>query len=245
MIASPKTGMVLAAGLGTRMRPITREIPKPLIEVQGRTLLDRALDRLAAAGVETVVVNTHHLAERITAHLARRPSPRTVVSHEAELLETGGGVKTALAFLGAGPFYVVNADAIWTDGSVAALRRLATAWDDGAMDALLLLQPRGDAQGYDGPGDYVVESGMNVRRRRCGDAVAPYVFAGVQLLHRRLFDGAPDGRFSLNLLYDRAQAAGRLAAIVHDGDWFHVGTPDGLGLATAALARRRVAGRHR
>jgi MurNAc alpha-1-phosphate uridylyltransferase len=235
MTARPNTAMVLAAGLGTRMRPLTRDLPKPLIEVRGRTLLDRALDRLAAAGVESVVVNTHHLADRIAAHLADRRSPRTIVSHEPALLETGGGVKQALPFLGDEPFYVVNADAVWTDGPVGALHRLAAAWDDQAMDALLLLHPRETARGYDGRGDYFVEADMATRRRR-GDEVAPYVFAGVQILHPRLFDGAPHGRFSLTRVYDRAESGGRLATIVHDGGWFHVGTPEGLGQASAALA---------
>ncbi len=228
-------GMVLAAGMGTRMRPHSRELPKPLVEVGGRTLIDRALDRLQAAGVATVAVNTHYMAAQIEAHLARRDAPRIVISHEPELLETGGGVLNALADLAPGPFYVLNCDAIWTEGPRPALARLAAAWDDRAMDALLLLQSTAGVGGYNGTGDYFLDPDARARRRREGK-VAPFLFAGVQMLHARLFDRAPDGRFSLNLLYDRAQAAGRLSAMVHDGDWFHAGTADGVKLAAHALA---------
>ncbi len=240
MTAPVTTAMVLAAGLGTRMRPLTDRLPKPLIEVGGRTLIDRALDRLVAAGVVTAVVNTHAMAARLESHLAGRESPEIVISHEPELLETSGGVKRALPYLGADPFYVVNGDVIWTDGPHDMPGRLAAAWDDRAMDALMLLQPTVGVVDYDSAGDYFLGSGGNARRRRENEA-APYLFAGVQILHPRLFDRSPDGKFSLNLLYDRAQAAGRLSAIVHDGDWFLVGTVDGLRLATEALTRRHIA----
>lgn len=222
--------MVLAAGLGTRMRPHSNSLPKPLVEVGGRTLIDRALDRLQAAGVVTVAVNTHYKAAQIEAHLARRKAPRIVISHEPELLETGGGVLNAMAHLAPGPFYVLNCDAVWTEGTHPALARLAAAWDDRVMDALLLLYPTA------GAGDYFLDPGGRARRRGEGK-VAPFLFAGVQMLHPRLFEPAPAGRFSLNLLYDRAQAAGRLSAIVHDGDWFHVGTAAGVELAARALAK--------
>jgi MurNAc alpha-1-phosphate uridylyltransferase len=224
--------MVLAAGLGLRMRPITLTTPKPMVAVVGRTMLDRALDHLAEAGVSDIVVNTHWLAERIRAHLAVRPG--VTLSHEDELLETGGGVAQALPLLGAEAFYVVNSDIIWTNGGTPALRRLADVWDDGRMDALLLLQPTAGAVGYEGPGDFFLDP-TGVPRRRSGREVAPTLFSGVQILHPRLFEGAPSGRFSLNVLYDRALEAGRLFAIVHDGRWFHVGTPEALPEVEARL----------
>jgi N-acetyl-alpha-D-muramate 1-phosphate uridylyltransferase len=234
----PLVGMVLAAGLGTRMRPLTDRLPKPLIEVGGRTLLDHAIDRLEEAGVEHVVVNAHYRAQMIADHLAKRPSPRIELSLEEELLETGGGVVRALPLLGE-RFFVVNSDVLWLDGRSSALGRLARAWDDATMDALLLMQETTGAVGYDGLGDYVVDPLGKPRRRREREIV-PYLFAGVQLLHRRLFRNAPDGRFSLNVLYDKAQAADRLTALVHDGEWFHVGTPEGLELAERRLGTRRV-----
>jgi N-acetyl-alpha-D-muramate 1-phosphate uridylyltransferase len=224
--------MVLAAGLGLRMRPITEHTPKPLVSVAGRTMLDRALDHLAAAGVSQVVVNTHWLAERIQSHLAARPG--TLLSHEEGLLETGGGVAKALPLLGDGAFYVVNSDIIWTNGTVPALARLAEAWDGDRMDALLLMQPTATAVGYEGRGDFFLDP-AGVPRRRKDREVAPLLFAGVQILHPRLFAGAPSGKFSLNVLYDRALDEGRLSGIVHDGRWFHVGTPDALPEVAAIL----------
>lgn len=233
-MSRPTHAMVLAAGLGLRMRPITDHCPKPLVTVAGRTMLDRALDHVAAAGVDRVVVNTHWLAEKIRHHLADRP--HITLSHEDELLETGGGVTHALPHLGDGPFYVANSDIIWTDGPrQPALDRLADAWDDGRMDALLLLQPRDSAMGYDGAGDFSL-SADGVPQRRGTAASAPLIFSGVQILSPRLFRDAPTGRFSLNILYDRALAAGRLFGLIHDGRWFHVGTPDALAPVEAALA---------
>ncbi len=233
---TPSRAMVLAAGLGLRLRPLTETTPKPLVAVAGRTLLDRALDRLARAGIDEAVVNVHYLAHKIEAHLASRTEPRIVLSRETDqLLETGGGVTKALPLLGTDPFFVVNADIAWEDGAVPALRRLAEAWDDSAMDALLLLHPVGTATGYDGVGDYAVDESGLLRRRR-DEASAPYVFTGIQLLHPRLFDGAPAGPFSLARLYDRAQEAGRLYGILHDGDWHHIGTMAGLEVAEQRLA---------
>jgi MurNAc alpha-1-phosphate uridylyltransferase len=225
MSAGPRAAMVLAAGLGLRMRPITDRMPKPLVPVLGRTMLDRALDHMAEAGVERIVVNTHYKGEMIHAHLAGRPE--ISFSDEEVLLETGGGVARALPLLGPDPFYVANSDIVWMNGERPALRRLAEAWDGGAMDALLLLQPTATAFGYEGKGDFFLEDGGRPRRRR-DDEVSPLLFSGVQILHPRLFDGAPEGKFSLNILYDRALGAGRLFAIVHDGAWFHVGTPQAL-----------------
>jgi len=224
--------MVLAAGLGLRMRPITEHTPKPLVEVAGRTMLDRALDHLTAAGVSHIVVNTHWLADKVAAHLSGRSG--ITLSHEEELLETGGGVAKALPHLGDEPFYVVNSDIIWTDGATPALQRLAEAWDDARMDALLLLQRTATAMGYEGPGDFFLDT-QGVPRRRRDREVAPLLFSGVQILSPRLFRESPTGKFSLNVLYDRALEDGRLFAIVHDGRWYHVGTPDALPEVEAAL----------
>jgi len=228
MTGRPTHGMVLAAGLGRRMRPITDTLPKPLVPLAGKTLLDRALDQLQAVNVNAATVNIHYLSHMIEDHLAARSEPQVTFSRETELLlETGGGVAAALPTLGHNPFYVVNADIAWEDGSHPALSRLAEFWRDDAMDALLLLHPVAQATGYDGVGDYRRnDEGMLTRRRN--DATAPYVFSGVQLLHPRLFVGAPEGPFSLTRLYDQAEASDRLFGIVHDGAWHHIGTPAGL-----------------
>lgn len=234
--------MVLAAGLGLRMRPLTDVRPKPLVELAGQTLLDRALDRLGEAAVSRIVVNSHYRAEMIAAHLEGRTD--IILSPEAELLETGGGVKAALAHLGDGPFFVVNSDAVWRDGPTPALERLAASWSDGAMDALLLMVPSPAIIGgtVNDRGDYHLEPDGRARRRVEGE-IAPFLFGGIQILHPRLFDNAPDGPFSLNLLYDRAEAIGRLYGIRHDGEWYHVGTPEDLAAAEAELGSGRTAER--
>lgn len=227
--------MVLAAGLGKRMRPITDALPKPLVAIAGRTLLDRCLDRLVAAGIGEVVVNIHHLGGCIAEHLASRAQPTILLSREDSLLETGGGVAHALPLLGDDPFFVVNGDVLWIDGPRPTLDNLAAAWDDARMDALLLLHPTVTAVGYEGPGDFLMDPAGRLRRRpeRC---VAPFLFAGLQILHPRLLKDHPEGAFSLNVLYDRAIAADRLYGIDHDGAWIHVGTPGDIAVAEAALA---------
>lgn len=235
-IQAPTRAMVLAAGFGTRLRPLTEETPKPLVKVRGQALIDVALDRLAAAGVTLAVVNTHHLAEKIRSHLAGRSKPRIVFSHEPEILETGGGIDKALPLLGEDPFYAVNAKIVWFNGVEDALARLAAAWDDSRMDALLLLQPTVTAVGYEGQGDFRMDEMGRLYRRQEWE-VAPFVFSGIQILHPRLFAGAPDGAFSMNLLYDRAVGAGRLHGIRHDGEWYHVSTPRQLAEVEAQLAR--------
>lgn len=226
--------MVLAAGVGQRMRPLTDSKPKALVDVAGRSLIDRALDRLQDAEVQSCVVNLHHMAGMLQRHLQARAEPRIVFSPEETLLETGGGVKHALKLLGAQPFYVVNCDALWLDGPSPTLSLLARLWDDKRMDALLLLQPAVSAIGYDGPGDYFMEPDGSLRRR-IEERVAPFVFTGVQILSPRLFEGAPDGAFSLRDLYDRAQEAGRLCGVRNDGLWFHVGTPGAVALAEESI----------
>ena len=232
---TPRSAMVLAAGLGKRLAPLTDRLPKPLVKVCGRALIDHLLDRLVAAGVENAVVNLHHHAERLEAHLADRARPRLHFSREATLLETGGGVVKALPLLGGGAFFVANADVLWLDGTTPALARLAAAWDESTMDALLLMQPSVAARGYEGLGDYFLDPFGQLRRRGERE-IAPFVFAGVQLLHPRLFAGMAVERFSLNRVFDHAEANGRLFGIRHDGAWFHIGTMAGLAEAEAELA---------
>lgn len=230
--------MVLAAGLGKRMRPLTDDRPKPLVQLAGRTLLDRALDNLAAGGITRFVVNSHYKGEMIAAHLVNRAD--IVLSPEEILLETGGGVKAALAHLGDDAFFVVNSDAVWRDGAESTVARMASRWDDDTMDALLLLVPMTAIEGNMGnhPGDYHLEADGRARRRVQGET-APFLFGGIQILHPRLFEGAPDGPFSLNILYDRAQQAGRLHGLRHDGEWYHVGTPEELATTEPAFAGDR------
>ncbi len=234
---APRRAMVLAAGRGVRLRPITKLLPKALVKVAERTLLDWNLDRLEELGVETVTINLHYLGHLIEQHLGSRPSPDLRFSSEDRLLDTGGGVKKALGTLGRDPFFVVNADSLWLNGRERALERMATAWDDATMDALLLLHFTVDAYGYRGLGDFCVEADGRLSRRPEGE-ITPYLFAGAQILHPRLFKGVAENVFSLNLLYDRAIEAGRLYGIVHDGEWFHIGTPDGLAEAEAFMRDR-------
>jgi MurNAc alpha-1-phosphate uridylyltransferase len=222
-----RRAMVLAAGLGQRMRPLTATRPKPLIEISGRPMIDHTLDQLAAAGVETAVVNVHWLGDQIIRHLAGRTRPRIVISEERALLETGGGVVKALPELGPEPFFVLNADMLWLDGTVPTLERLARAWRAATMDALLLLHRTVSAVGYDGTGDYFADPLGALKRRMPGE-VAPHVYAGIHVLHPRLLKDMPAGAFSLNRAFDRAEEAGRLYGIAHDGLWFHVGTPGEL-----------------
>lgn len=238
MTAPPRSAMVLAAGLGTRLRPVSDTIPKPLVEINGRPLIDHALDRLTSAGVERVVVNVHYKARMMAEHLARRDHPRIELSEETELLDTGGGVARALPLLGEA-FFVVNGDVLWLDSKDPALLRLAGAFDPAAMDGVLLLQRTVTAVGYEGSGDYFLDVKGNPRRRRERE-VAPYLFAGIQLLHQRLFDDAPGRVFSLVRLFDRAEAVGRLSAIVHDSEWYHVGTPEGLAMTRERLSSHRI-----
>lgn len=232
----PKRAMVLAAGLGLRMRPITLETPKPLIAVGGRTMLDHALDRLEAAGVEEAVVNAHWLADKIEAHLAANPRRRLklTLSREETPLETGGGVRQALPLLGDDPFFVVNADIVWLDGPAPALRRLADAWKPAIMDSLLLVTPTAGAVGYDGRGDYQMDPDGRLSQRPDLD-VAPFVMAGVSIMTAAQFADTPDGAFSNLLLWRRAEARGRLYGVRHEGNWYHVGTPPSVPLVEAHL----------
>ncbi|HYG89713.1 MAG TPA: nucleotidyltransferase family protein [Azospirillum sp.] len=223
----PRKAMVLAAGLGLRMRPLTLERPKPLINVGGKPMLDHALDRLQDVGVETAVVNAHYRGEMLAEHLKSRKKPKIVVSHEEELLETGGGVKKALPKLGPEPFFVVNADILWLDGPTKALKRVADHWDPETMDALLLLMSTTRAVGYEGRGDFHMDP-LGCLTRRAEGEIAPFVFAGVQIIKPELFKDTPEGAFSTNLVWNRVQESGRLYGLAHDGAWFHVGSPAAL-----------------
>jgi N-acetyl-alpha-D-muramate 1-phosphate uridylyltransferase len=231
----PKRAMVLAAGIGKRMRPLTVTVPKPLIEVAGRALVDHSLDRLERAGVETAVVNVHYLADLVRAHLARRKRPTIAISDErTELLDTGGGIAKALPLLGPDPFYVINAKIIWRGGQGEALLRLAQLWDDSKMDGLLLLQPTVSAVGYDGVGDFQMDQLGRISWRP-SRAVAPFVYASIHILHPRLFAGAAAGAFPLRTLWSQAIEAGRLYGLRHDGEWYHVSTVPALAEAEARL----------
>ncbi len=238
---APTRAMVLAAGLGTRMRPLTLTRPKPLLEVAGRTMLDHALDRLAAAGITDAVVNCHYLGEMIRDHVTKRPPPpRITLSEEPEVLDTGGGVRRALPWLGEAPIFVMNSDVVWRDGAVPALDRMAAAWDGERMDALLLMVPHARAVGHSGAGDGSLvgddeAAARLLRLRAAGSSSAPLVYMGTQIVEPTLYREAPDGAFSNRWIWDRAAVTGRLFGLVHDGVWFHVGTPDALAETDAAL----------
>jgi N-acetyl-alpha-D-muramate 1-phosphate uridylyltransferase len=233
----PRTAMLLAAGIGRRMRPLTERTAKPLLPLGGRALIDHALDRLAEVGVEIVVVNAHWHADQVAAHLAGRTRPRTILRCEASLLETGGGVKAALDLLGAEPFFVVNGDAFWLDGPRPALARVAEAFDPAQVDGVLLVHRTFQVRAHVGLGDFALDP-WGVPRRRREREVVPYLYAGVQIIAPTLLVGTPDGAFSMNQAWDAAMAAGRLRAVVHDGLWFHLSSPADLAEAETILQAR-------
>jgi MurNAc alpha-1-phosphate uridylyltransferase len=234
--AVPGTAMVMAAGLGKRMRPLTASRPKPLIEVAGRALIDHSLDRLRAAGVGKAVVNVHYLAGALEAHLDRVDGIEIAISDERrQLLETGGGLARALPLIDADPFLAVNSDNLWVDGPVDTLRLLASNWDGAKMDALLLVVPLARAHCHKGRGDFHMNAAGALRRRK-PNGVAPFVFTGIQILSKNLFEGdLPDGPFSTNILWDRAIAAGRCFGAVHQGLWFDIGRPENIARTEAIL----------
>jgi N-acetyl-alpha-D-muramate 1-phosphate uridylyltransferase len=237
MTVRPKRAMLLAAGLGLRMRPLTLTTPKPLVPLAGRPLLDYVLDRLAAVGVETVVVNVHYLPKQIIEHVKSRKSPRVIISDEsAELLDTGGGVAKALAELGHEPFYIVNSDSISIPGGGANLARMAAAFDPARMDSLMLLATAATSLGYDGNGDFHMGPDGLLKRRRERE-ITPFAFTGTSIAHPRMFKNAPKGKFSLNRLWDTSIEAGRLYGIRQDGLWMHIGSPDALSQAERLLAQ--------
>jgi MurNAc alpha-1-phosphate uridylyltransferase len=230
-----ETAMVMAAGFGQRMRPLTLTRPKPLVEVGGKALIDHAMDRLRAVSVRNAVVNVHYLPEQIERWAKGVVTPQLAISDErSEILDTGGGIAKALPLLGGKPFFVLNSDSFWIDRGTPALLRLRQAWDDRNMDCLLLLCPLTRTVGYDGKGDFVRHADGRLERASRAPGV-PLAYIGGYLVHPRLFRESPQGRFSMNLLWDRAIAEGRLHGVVHDGLWLHVGTPEAIGLAEAAL----------
>jgi N-acetyl-alpha-D-muramate 1-phosphate uridylyltransferase len=236
ILVRPRRAMVLAAGLGKRMRPITATMPKPLIEVAGRTLIDRSLDTLERAGVEMAVVNVHYLAGQMQSHLSRRRKPEVAISDErGSLLDTGGGVAKALPALGEDAFYVMNSDSFWIEGTRPNLDWLASAWRERDMDALLLVAATVRSVGYGGRGDFRMDPGGKLARRAERE-VAPFVYAGAAILHPRLFEDYPPGAFSLNRLFDRAAGEGRLFGVRLDGLWLHIGSPEAIGEAEAMIA---------
>ena len=237
-VAVPHTAMVMAAGLGKRMRPLTATRPKPLVEVAGKPLIDHVFDRLRTAGVGRAVVNVHYMADALEAHLkARARDIDVVVSDErAQLLETGGGLVHAKPLLGEAPFLCVNSDNYWIDGPIDSIRALAAAWNETRMDALLLLVPFARAGSHRGRGDFHLDAMGRITARRRAGRVAPFVYTGVQIMHPRLIRDAPEGPFSTNLFWNRALAEGRLWGVVHQGQWFDIGTPAAIRETEAVMS---------
>ncbi|MCP3729186.1 nucleotidyltransferase family protein [Sphingomonas sp. MG17] len=230
--------MVMAAGLGKRMRPLTATRPKPLVEVAGKPLIDHVFDRLRSAGVKRAVVNVHYLADALEAHVSHRVKDiEVIVSDERkQLMETGGGLVQAREWLGDGPFVCVNSDNLWVDGPIDAIRQLAAAWDDAKMDALLLLVPLARANNHGGQGDFHIDAFGKIVGRRKPGRLAPFVFTGVQILSPRVIRDWPEGPFSTNLFWQRAIDAGRAWGVVHQGLWFDVGSPPAIPATEAVLA---------
>lgn len=233
----PQAAIVLAAGLGKRMRPITERMPKPLIPIAGKPLLDWGLDALATAGIERAVINVHHLGDQIIAHVKERAQPTIAISDEtAQLLDSAGAIVKALPLLGTGPFYILNADTFWIDDNGSNIDRLALAWDDARMDILLMLVDTAHATGHSGGTDFLI--GQDGRLVRSGGATEGFVYAGAAIAHPRLFAGAPAVPHSLNRYFDTAAAEGRLFGMKMRGHWITVGTPDAIAPAEATVARR-------
>lgn len=233
---SPDAAMVLAAGFGTRMLPLTETIPKPMVKLAGKPMIDHVLDKLVDAGIGRAVVNVHYQADVLESHLAGRVRPKLTISDErGEILDTGGGVKKALKTLGSGPFLIHNSDSVWIEGVGANLVRLIEAWKPETMDSLLLVASSAGCLGYDGRGDFEMDGNGRLKRQR-GVKLAPFVFTGVSITTAKAFENSPDGAFSLNVLWDRAIERGRLFGIRLDGLWMHVGTPQALTEAEQAIA---------
>ncbi len=236
---TPDCAMVLAAGYGKRMRNLTSDRPKPLVEFMGRPLIDHVMDRLADAGVSRTVVNVHHFADLLQAHLKERAKPAIVFSDErGELLETGGGIKKALPLLGDAPFYLVNSDSLWIEGANPNLSLLAAKFDPARMDALLMLAPVARSLGYDGRGDYHLQEGGSITRRKSAET-APYAYAGAAILKPEFFHDAPKGAFPLGRLFDRAESNAHLYGIEMQGTFLHVGTPEAVVAAEDAVRRAK------
>lgn len=240
MAMKPARGMVLAAGLGTRMRPLTNNKPKPLIEVAGRTLLDHAIDRFKAIGIGFVVVNVHYRGEMVIEHLKERRDVEIVIQDErTKLLDTGGALRKALPHFKGAPFFTYNSDSIWLESFGSNLLRMAQTWDDGAMDGLMLMAPTHSSIGYEGKGDFTMDAVGRLTRRQ-PQRVAPFAWPGVQIIHPRLIERGTGDVFSTNVLWDIAAEAGRLFGIRLDGKWMHIGTPEARDEAEALVGARHV-----
>ena len=240
----PKTAMLLAAGLGTRMLPITKTIPKPMVKVLNRSLINHILDRLIEVGVRRVIVNLYYQGERLRGHLSHRDDIEILFSEEKERLETGGGIVNALNLIGKQPFFVINTDSLWLDGPAKALERLSEEWKPKTMDGILLLHSTVNAHGYRGLGDFVVTPD-GVLFRRPESYVSPWLFTGIQILHPRVFKGVSIAKFSLNIIYNQVIEKERLFGCIHDGEWFHIGTPKALEEAELFLGNRYSVKKHR
>ena len=236
MSGAPTTAMVLAAGLGTRMRPLTDDRPKALVRVAGRTLLDRVLDKLVAAGVTRAVVNVHHFADQVEAHLKGRTDIEVLISDErAGLLDSGGGIQHARALLGEEPILVANIDSLWLEGATPALEALKAAWDPARMDLLLLLVARGNGLGFDGPQGFLMDEQGRLTHSTSPDVVTPFANVGFGILKPQILDGQADAAFSIVPIWHRLQAAGRLHGVVMEAFWMHVGDPAARDEAEARL----------
>ena len=236
MKPGPKTAMVLAAGIGSRMRPLTDHMPKALVPVAGKPLIDHMLDRLSEAGVETAVVNVHHFADQMTAHLAGRADPRVIIADERDrLLDSGGGIKNALHLLGRDPIFVANIDSLWTDGDVPPLEAMKAAWDPAHMDMLLLLVPRGQGIGFEGPRGFFMDGVGRITHSADDARPAPFANVGVQIMKPQLLDQAQNGVFSILPIWWRLQDEGRIHGVVMDAFWMHVGDPGAREAAEALL----------
>ena len=237
MYKRPEKAMVFAAGLGTRMRPLTETVPKPLVSIGGKPMIDTILDALAKAGVSQVIVNVHHLADQIEAHLAQRAAPHILISDErARLLDQGGGIKKVLPLLGSAPFYICNTDAIWLEGPHSNIARLAEAWDPDKMDILLLVASTANSVGVDWPGDFSMDQDGRLKKRREGQVV-PFVYSGIGLIKPELFENYADDSFRLAPLFFSAAEQGRLFGVRLDGFWLHVGTVAAIAEAERAIQR--------
>jgi MurNAc alpha-1-phosphate uridylyltransferase len=231
----PDRAMILAAGRGSRMRELTNTMPKPLVEVSGKALIDHVLQRVIDANIKKCIVNLCYKGDMIRSHLMKQDDIEIVFSKEEKALNTGGGVKNALSLLGDKPFYVLNSDPIWTEPTSPVLNQLSSAFDPAQMDVIIMLQPIDKTHGHDGDGDYYIEN-MNPRRKKQGEKGAPFIYAGAQIISPSVFDAIEEDEFSLVKIFDIAEKKGRLGCIVHDGQWFHVGTPEAVAIASSNVA---------
>ena len=231
----PARAFILAAGKGTRLRPHTDTMPKPMVNIAGTSIIRRTIAKLVEAGVTEIVVNIHHLGNVLEQHLKDVTGARIILSREDELLETGGGIKKAIHHFGDEPFYIINGDALWDEGDVPALERLASRWNDKDMDILLLLQPTGRMALTGAVGDYHLDDGKAIRAK---DKNGEYMFAGIRIAHPRVFKGSPDGAFSFLTLMDKAQEQERLFGLPHSGEWYHISTPEDLQSVNDAFRKR-------